>query len=174
MKYLANILSIIRLLASVPVFYLIYKGMNQEAAYVIVIALITDYFDGYFARLYNCTSESGKMLDPLADKFLLGAIGLALYFRGSLPLWFISAVIVRDIIILTGGLIAQRKTKYVLPSNYTGKITFAFMSVVIAGIIFEIQYFDTWGIYISTFLIALSLFFYILRYKRYMKNQKEQ
>lgn len=171
MKYMANFLSILRILAAVPIFYLLYKGMNQTAVYVIILALVTDFFDGYFARLYNSTSETGKMLDPTADKLLLGAIGLALYFRGSLPLWFISAVIVRDIIILTGGLIAQRKTKYVLPSNYTGKITFAFMSVVIAGIIFEIEYFDTWGIYISTFLIVLSLFFYILRYVRYMKNQ---
>jgi CDP-diacylglycerol--glycerol-3-phosphate 3-phosphatidyltransferase len=174
MKYFANLLSIIRMTASIPVFILLYNGMNYYAFYVIILALITDFFDGYFARLYNSISETGKVLDPIADKVLLGSIGLALFVRGSLPLWFISAIIIRDVIILTGGLIAQRKTKYVLPSNYTGKITFAFMSVVIAGIIFDIKYFDTWGIYISTFLIILSLFFYINRYNRFMKSQTTQ
>lgn len=167
---IANILSIIRLLSAIPVFILILRSSNNLAIIVSAIAFFTDFFDGYFARKFNSTSETGKILDPIADKVLLGAIGLAMYIVNLLPLWFIFTVILRDILILIGAGIAKKRTKFVLPSNYTGKITFAVMALVITGILIDIQYFDTYGLYISTFLIVLSLFIYIIRLYNFLKK----
>jgi len=42
------------------------------AAILFIAASITDYFDGYLARLYNQTSAFGRLLDPIADKLLVG------------------------------------------------------------------------------------------------------
>lgn len=167
---IANILSLIRLFAAVPVFILMMKGMRQTAFIITVLAFITDFFDGYFARLYNSVSELGKILDPIADKVLLAAIGLALYLCHNLPLWFILAIISRDVIILIGGYYAKKSTDFVLPSNYTGKVTFAVLALTISGIFLEFDYFDTWGIFISTSLIILSLIIYIVRYFKFMKR----
>ena len=44
------------------------------AASIFGVAMITDYLDGYFARKYHQESDLGKLLDPLADKFLIGTI----------------------------------------------------------------------------------------------------
>ena len=172
MKYLANLISILRIVAAVPVFFLLYYEMNTIAVYLIIIAFISDFFDGYFARLFKATSELGKILDPVADKILLAAIGLALFVNGSIPLWFIIVFILRDLFILIGSYYTRRKTQFVLPSNYTGKITYAVMAVVITGIIFNLKYFDTWGLYISAFFIGLSFMLYLIRFIKFIKREK--
>ncbi len=46
-------------------------GSNFLIAIIFVLIAITDYFDGYFARKFKLESTLGKILDPMADKFLL-------------------------------------------------------------------------------------------------------
>jgi CDP-diacylglycerol--glycerol-3-phosphate 3-phosphatidyltransferase len=72
-KNLPNLLTLIRLLL-VPVivvsFYVPWKTTNLVVATLFMLASITDYFDGYFARLYSVQSKFGKCFDPIADKLL--------------------------------------------------------------------------------------------------------
>ncbi|MDD2794528.1 CDP-diacylglycerol--glycerol-3-phosphate 3-phosphatidyltransferase [Acidocella sp.] len=64
------------------------------AALVFLIAAVTDYLDGRLAREMAQLSDFGRMLDPIADKLLIGATLMALVGFGHLPGWGIYPAIV--------------------------------------------------------------------------------
>jgi CDP-diacylglycerol--glycerol-3-phosphate 3-phosphatidyltransferase len=107
---------------------------------MIVIIWISDLLDGYFARKLNQVSELGKILDPLADKIFIISIGIILLIQNIIPLWFVIVIIVRDIIIFSGGTYLKYSKKIVPVSNWIGKISVFIIgctlvfSVIIAGI----------------------------------------
>lgn len=51
-------------------------------------AAMTDYFDGYYARLYGGVSKVGVFLDPISDKLFVGAILFMLVATGRLENWW--------------------------------------------------------------------------------------
>src|ERR671916_630950 len=50
---------------------------------IFIAAGVTDYFDGYFARLYRQQSAFGRMLDPIADKLLVASCLMMLVYAGT-------------------------------------------------------------------------------------------
>ena len=70
--------------------------------WVVVVAAITDMFDGLAARWLNAESDTGRLLDPVADKvFVLVLLGTLLAEGAIHPLWFLG-LILRDIVVLVG------------------------------------------------------------------------
>lgn len=87
MSQIPNFLTTLRL-AIIPLLILSFyiPGMlsNIVSAALFGIAAITDYFDGYFARLMKSQSNFGKCLDPIADKLLvIVAIVMLIRFNPS-------------------------------------------------------------------------------------------
>jgi CDP-diacylglycerol--glycerol-3-phosphate 3-phosphatidyltransferase/cardiolipin synthase len=76
----------------VGVFYLpdawiSYTAKNQVAAWIFIVAAVTDWLDGYLARRLNQTSAFGAFLDPVADKLIVvGALVVLLYLSRVDPL----------------------------------------------------------------------------------------
>ena len=64
------------------------------AVAVFIAAGITDYLDGYYARVYNQQSAFGRMLDPIADKLLVASCLLMLAADGIIHGWSLWAAIV--------------------------------------------------------------------------------
>ncbi|MDP1907330.1 MAG: CDP-alcohol phosphatidyltransferase family protein, partial [Hyphomicrobium sp.] len=61
------------------------RGWMQWAAMCLfVVACVTDWFDGYFARRYHQISRLGRFLDPIADKLLVAATLLMLVYNHAL------------------------------------------------------------------------------------------
>lgn len=76
-----------------------------SALAIFVIASITDFFDGYLARIWEQTSPIGKMLDPIADKLLVSACLLLLAADGTIAGWATwAAVVILSREILVSGL----------------------------------------------------------------------
>jgi cardiolipin synthase len=73
------------------------------ALLIFVAAAITDYFDGYFARIYAQHSQLGRMLDPIADKLLVAAclLMLAADHRTitGLSLWAAIVILCREVLV---------------------------------------------------------------------------
>ncbi len=61
-------------------------GAHLGAALVFALAGVTDYLDGQIARSRAQLSDLGRMLDPIADKLLIGASLMVLVGAGRMPL----------------------------------------------------------------------------------------
>jgi CDP-diacylglycerol--glycerol-3-phosphate 3-phosphatidyltransferase len=66
------------------------------AAVLFVVGMSTDWVDGYLARRYEIVSDFGKILDPIADKFLTGAGFVGLAILGEVPWWMVIVILVRE------------------------------------------------------------------------------
>jgi cardiolipin synthase (CMP-forming) len=119
-----NSLSILRVLLVIPALMALFSG-NPEgkwwALFWMGLAVLTDKLDGDIARWMHAESEWGRILDPLADKVGVGAVAIALLVKGWIPLWFVLVLLLRDLLILAGGLVLRKKTGEVVPSNTAGK-----------------------------------------------------
>jgi CDP-diacylglycerol--glycerol-3-phosphate 3-phosphatidyltransferase len=95
---LPNVLTYARILAIPIVVALLFwpgdPAMRWYALALYAAAGVTDYLDGYLARLYHEQSSLGRMLDPIADKLLVAACLLMLVADGTIRSWSIWAAIV--------------------------------------------------------------------------------
>ena len=78
---LPNILSISRILLLIPIIFFFEIGWYLFSTFVYVIAAITDFLDGYFARKNNQTSDTGALLDLLADKLFVSTLLIWITFN---------------------------------------------------------------------------------------------
>jgi cardiolipin synthase len=95
-----NLLSVIRLLC-IPLFLwlLFAKDDRARAAYLLGALGATDWVDGFVARRFNQVSNLGKVLDPTADRLLLGVGIVAILIDGAAPRWVAALVLAREVII---------------------------------------------------------------------------
>jgi len=99
----ANALTMLRV-ALVPVFVVLLLqdgGHDPEwrawAWAAFTVASISDLFDGKLARRHNLVTDFGKLVDPLADKALMGAALISLSALGDLPWWVTVVVLAREV-----------------------------------------------------------------------------
>lgn len=104
---LPNLLCVARIALVWPIINGLLAGRFAQALIMLVIAGITDWADGFLARTCNWRTRVGGLLDPLADKILLVGTFLTLTALGLVPLWLTAVVLVRDLVIVTGGLTYQ-------------------------------------------------------------------
>ncbi|MBI3601418.1 MAG: CDP-alcohol phosphatidyltransferase family protein [Candidatus Omnitrophica bacterium] len=146
----ANKVTVGRILL-VPFFIATVLSLSPERPYLRWVALglfltavISDVIDGYIARMHHQKTKAGAILDPLADKMLLISAFTCLYIRRGnfeeivFPLWFVVAIISRDIILLLGAMIIQLITGQLeIEANRSGKTTAFLQIVCILGMLLQ-------------------------------------
>jgi CDP-diacylglycerol--glycerol-3-phosphate 3-phosphatidyltransferase len=167
-----NFLSLIRILTVIPVGYLLFYKLDEAKPLIIGLFLfmyITDLLDGYLARKLNQITETGKIIDPIADKIAVGTIAILLFFRGLIPLWFIIIVLLRDMLILIFGLYLKRRYKVTLMSNYPGKLAVFSIGLILLLSVINSELLNNQ--FSFTYYIVICLIFYssILYFKRFIK-----
>ena len=95
-----NALTLLRALG-IPVFLWALFADNQDflAIAILVLAGATDYLDGKLARALNQYSRLGELLDPLVDRLYIAAVLIGLTIREVIPLWLLTLLILRDLIL---------------------------------------------------------------------------
>ena len=143
-----NFITIARIfLAPIILVFLIF-GNYLVCVLLFLLAGLTDYFDGYFARKYNAVSELGEILDPIADKILVVfiLIGLSVELDSQLMALLSSFIIAREI-----GVSALRDYSSRNNKSHKTKVTY------LAKIKTSVQLFS-----IGLYLFALAFSFNLL------------
>ncbi|MGH8992858.1 MAG: CDP-alcohol phosphatidyltransferase family protein [Acidimicrobiia bacterium] len=85
----------------VPLFCWLLFGRDDRtaAAWLLAVLGATDWVDGYLARRLHQVSELGKVLDPTADRILLGTVVISLLIDGSVPVLVGIALLLREILV---------------------------------------------------------------------------
>lgn len=138
---LPNHLSIARIILT-PVFLILFLSeepiLMQISMGVYIIAALTDWYDGWLARKFNYITQSGKFLDPLADKILTAAAFFAFVYLDVLEAWMVWLVVVRDFLITGLRLLAEFKSKPVRTTRIAKWKTFIQMAFIYYLLLFYI------------------------------------
>lgn len=145
-----NLLSLARILIiPVLVYLLTFSDPRSSllAAALFLLASLTDYFDGYLARRNKSISDIGKILDPLADKLMVGSVLIMLAAMDrpnepDVPAWLVVVILARETavtlirgIALTEGI--------VMHAERLGKYKFILQVFALVGLLVHYRY---WGL----------------------------
>lgn len=137
---LPNIITILRILL-VPAFVaILFSGStNADASHnapyrwvataLFILAISTDGLDGSIARKRGLVTNLGKLLDPIADKALIGGALIALSLLGDIGWWATIAILVRELGITVFRLIVVRKR--VIAASAGGKLKTILQSITV-------------------------------------------
>ena len=120
-----NTLSISRVLLLIPIIFFFEFGFYYLSVITFIVASITDYLDGYYARKSNQASEVGSLLDLLADKLFVSTLLIWMTFNFDSLIILISSILIisREISIsyLRLFVISNSKTVNEVKSDFLGK-----------------------------------------------------
>lgn len=137
MRNVPNILTLSRLLATIPLVALVL--VDQQTAYLIATAIfalgsITDTLDGQLARKYHLVSRLGVFLDLTADKVFVSAVLIALVQIQIVPAWIAIVIVTREF--LVSGLRSLAAAQgIVIPAGRWGKQKTLLTLLALGGIL---------------------------------------
>lgn len=177
----SNYISFLRVLLAIPIFLVLDKIQESYDYRLIIVgicflAYITDILDGFLARKLNEVTEFGKIIDPLADKLCMLIFVIKIYLIGEIPAYYFYIVVLRDVIIFTGGIFVTKIIGKVLPSNVLGKMTVVSIGIYLIAVVLnvkEISWLDNFLLYLSIILSFASVIGYAIRGFEAVKWKKQ-
>jgi CDP-diacylglycerol--glycerol-3-phosphate 3-phosphatidyltransferase len=167
---LPNFLSASRILFLLPIIIFFENGFYIFSVATFIVASFTDYLDGYFARKYNQSSDSGALLDLLADKVFVSTLLIWMTFNFDSFIIFISSILIvsREISISYLRLFIISKSKNIkeLSSDLLGKYKTTFQMISLGFLLIspiETDVFFVTGLTLL-FLSALLSWYSFMRY----------
>ena len=122
-----NIITIVRIFFAPVFIWMLLSGagdVNEPlrwwAAILFVVGMGTDGLDGWIARRFHLITDLGKILDPIADKVLIGGALIALSILGELPWWVTGLILLREVGITVYRFVVINDR--VIPASRGGKI----------------------------------------------------
>jgi cardiolipin synthase len=143
---------------TIPLIWLIATERVHAAFWLLLAAGLSDALDGYVAKNFNARTDIGAYLDPIADKTLLDGIYVALALAGWLPPWLAMLVVGRDVLIVLGvALIQRRNPVFRAKPLLIGKVnTFAQLSLAACALAHAGGVIDL-GMLVAVLIAAVSL-----------------
>ena len=172
---LANTISLLRAAAAIPIIYTLnYPELRAVTAAIVILAILSDALDGYFARKAGEVTHVGMWLDPIADFIIIVSVVLYLVIMEIFPLWFFIFYIFRHFMIAVPAIYFINSGQYILHSNWWGKWTTGITTLTVFFHIFEIQ--SIWWLkpatlYAAFALAVISWFVYYRDYYNVLRNK---
>ncbi len=135
-----NFLTVLRIFLTFFFFEALFApgiGAKLNAAFIFLLASLTDLFDGYYARKYHLITDFGKIMDPIADKFLILTAIFGFARLEIIAWWMFMLIAGREILITILRLLAMRRGK-VLAAEMAGKVKTILQMITILLILFFI------------------------------------
>jgi CDP-diacylglycerol--glycerol-3-phosphate 3-phosphatidyltransferase len=171
---LPNALSLMRILFLVPILYLLRRpdpASDLWAFVLLLVAGLSDLLDGFLARARGEVSPSGKIVDPLADKILIGGLILYLAMARQFPLWLVALVLVRDLGLVLGAALFLHHDRVVFAADWSGKLTTFFLLCLIVAHVLD---WDSWYApltVLAAVALGLSYFSYARRGLGFLRDR---
>ena len=182
---LASYISCLRIVLIVPIIYLLDQGWRAEgpsfynylALVLFVVAGLTDYLDGYIARITDTETKLGALLDLIADKLLISLVMVWMVFLTHDPLIAIAALIIvsRELVISNlRQYVIEKKVKQNLSVSFIGKSKTTIQIIAISTLILAQEISDIWllsivAIWFAAIFSLYSLFTYVSEwFKEYL------
>lgn len=137
-RQLPNAITIARIPLAVVFFVLLFLGgtyglgqpaLRWTAAALFILAISTDWVDGYLARRYDLVSDFGKLWDPIADKLLTGAGFIGLAILDEVSWWIVGVILLREWGITVHRLVVAKE--HVVAAAWMGKLKTAVQGVAL-------------------------------------------
>jgi cardiolipin synthase len=158
MRQIPNLITLTRMLLTLPVSWLLYVGEYWPALILLAIAGLSDALDGYLVRRFGWSTPLGAWLDPAADKVLMLGIYLAVTLSGLLPLWLLFLVVGRDLW-LSAGTLAYRR--WVGPLQIEplmiSKLNTFFQIVLVLGAVLKVGILSFHSMWIDLLVLVVAL-----------------
>lgn len=176
-KKIPNLLTAFRFFI-IPFFVYLLVCPSKEnlfwAAIVFILASITDWLDGYIARLYNAESIVGKLLDPLADKILVMS-ALVMLSSGQInliPAWLVVLLLSREFLVSGLRSLAAVKGVVVAASKLakykTATMMIAVICLFLSPTIASLQLVGVYTLWASAVISIISGLQYAVRFRSYL------
>lgn len=131
---LPNALTVARMFLTPALVILLAAGAWGAALGVFVAAMATDVLDGYLARSRGLVTDFGRLMDPIADKLLIGAAFVCLAAIDRIDPWAVAVILSREAAV-SGLRMAARRQGLVISANWLGKAKTAVQTVAIVVLI---------------------------------------
>jgi CDP-diacylglycerol--glycerol-3-phosphate 3-phosphatidyltransferase len=139
MMTLPNILTFFRILIT-PVFIVClfedFPNAHLWALSLFIVASITDAYDGYYARKNDMVTDTGRFLDPLADKILVSSAFISFAIMGLIDFWMVAIILFRDLFVTGLRIIMTRNGFTMMTSRIAKSKTVAQLGIITFTLIF--------------------------------------
>ena len=139
MMPIPNILTVMRIFLT-PIFIIClfsdFFGAQLWALVIFIVASITDAYDGYLARKNNMVTDTGRFLDPLADKILVSSAFISFSIMGLIDIWMVALIIFRDLFVMGLRFLMSRRGFIMITSKISKSKTAAQIGIIIFTLLF--------------------------------------
>lgn len=142
------------------------------AGSLFIVASITDFLDGYIARKYGLITNTGKMLDAIADKILVNSVLIMLATNGFINAIIPVVIVLRDILVNAIKMEAAARGKVVAAIN-SGKLKTLTLMIGTSLIFFYNLPFELWNIRVADFLLYFATILSIISMIEYFQKNKK-
>lgn len=169
LKNIPNVLSVIRICLVFVFIALFFNDKIIAALIIFLLAGATDIIDGYLARKYNWITNLGKILDPVADKFMQCTVLVCLCIGEYIPILFAVVFFLKEIATLLMGFIVIKRRSVTVVSKWYGKLTVCLFYATIAAFVIFKDFFGTHPV-IGVIIAVPAMFFAIFSFVAYVKH----
>ena len=134
-----NILTVFRIFLTPFFIFFLFNKSDLSGTYaliIFVVASITDAYDGHYARKYNVVSESGKFLDPLADKILVSSAFISFAILKIIDFWMVFLIIFRDVFVTLLRMRMKKSNQSLITSNIAKSKTAAQLIIIVFTLLY--------------------------------------
>tara|TARA_Y100001970_G_scaffold59536_2_gene75746 strand:- start:797 stop:1390 length:594 start_codon:yes stop_codon:yes gene_type:complete len=162
---LANLISLFRAFSAIPIIYsMAYPKWNWITGILILIAILSDALDGYFARRAHAVTHFGKWIDPAADFIVIISVLVYLVGTNRFPEWFFYFYLFRHLVIASFAIYCMNYGYMLLHANWWGKWATGITTLGVFLHIFEftaLPWLKMTSIYAASILLLISMVQYL-------------
>lgn len=151
--------------------WLVVTSQFGFALALVVLAGLTDWFDGFAARKLGVSGKVGLVLDPLADKVMLVALFIAVAYARLIPAWLLWLAILRDLTIVVGAyLLRVFRNIHKFTPSVLGKVSTFFQIVLMLMVLLYACFQMRFLFWLQELAIALTALFTALSGLDYVRR----